>query len=370
MESNRDEAEKCLELGKKYENEGHFEKASRFYTKSLHLFPTPTAKQYLVQIEIKIKQKTNVPEDNRSRTEKTKPNTEKPTNKQQRDYTPEQLEMATQIKKAKDYYEVLGLKRDCSDAEIKKKKYKKLALQLHPDKNGAPGAEDAFKKVSQAFSCLSDSNKRSMYDVRGTEEESGPRVRHAYDEDRTAEEIFTAFFGGVPVHRMHQRRGPTAFRTYTYTNGDWADSRRRYYAQDNTQQSNFWGCLQLLPIFMIFLLGYLSSPSEPIFQFQQTAKFSQKMITKHDIQYWVKQDFHNMYDTSNGGLKQLEQLVEQTWIKEKKEGCYFETQQKEKLRRVARYYANTEYGKSLEQQVANFLTPSCDDLSKISQNYY
>lgn len=69
----------------------------------------------------------------------------------------------------KDYYEILGLQKGASEDEIKKA-YKKLALRFHPDKNRAPNATDAFKKISTAFACLNNPEKRKIYDEHGTEE--------------------------------------------------------------------------------------------------------------------------------------------------------------------------------------------------------
>eukprot|EP00391_Amoebophrya_sp_Ameob2_P008862 CAMPEP_0178994414 /NCGR_PEP_ID=MMETSP0795-20121207/7257_1 /TAXON_ID=88552 /ORGANISM="Amoebophrya sp., Strain Ameob2" /LENGTH=458 /DNA_ID=CAMNT_0020686605 /DNA_START=262 /DNA_END=1637 /DNA_ORIENTATION=+ len=63
-----------------------------------------------------------------------------------------------------DYYEVLGVPRGCDVSEIKKA-YRKLALKYHPDKNpGDAAAEEAFKKVSEAYECLSNAEKRADYD--------------------------------------------------------------------------------------------------------------------------------------------------------------------------------------------------------------
>lgn len=65
---------------------------------------------------------------------------------------------------ASTHYGVLGVERAASAAEIKKA-YHRMALRFHPDKNKEPGAEDTFKKISEAYNTLSDAAARRSYDA-------------------------------------------------------------------------------------------------------------------------------------------------------------------------------------------------------------
>ncbi|KAL4584456.1 hypothetical protein LXL04_009058 [Taraxacum kok-saghyz] len=73
--------------------------------------------------------------------------------------------------KSSDFYKVLGLKKECTETEVKNA-YKKLALKWHPDRCSAAGnsryveeAKGKFQAIQEAYSVLSDGNKRFLYDV-------------------------------------------------------------------------------------------------------------------------------------------------------------------------------------------------------------
>jgi len=81
----------------------------------------------------------------------------------------------------RDYYEVLGLARDSSEGDLKKA-YRQLALESHPDRNpDDPDAEERFKEISEAYSILSDPEKRSRYDRFGHQGVMGPGQPSAGD---------------------------------------------------------------------------------------------------------------------------------------------------------------------------------------------
>ena len=92
--------------------------------------------------------------------------------------------------------------RQCKDDEIKKS-YRKLAVKVHPDKNKAPHAQEAFKKIAKAYDCLINKEKREHYDQYGEDQpQSQRRGRggqgghggYEYD-DINPEDIFFSFFG-------------------------------------------------------------------------------------------------------------------------------------------------------------------------------
>ncbi|MEA3039824.1 MAG: hypothetical protein QOE79_2337, partial [Sphingomonadales bacterium] len=79
-----------------------------------------------------------------------------------------------------DLYSQLGVKRDAGEAEIKKA-YRKLAKELHPDRNkDNPAASARFSKVTQAYDILTDKDKRARYDRGDIDEEGNPKAPFGY----------------------------------------------------------------------------------------------------------------------------------------------------------------------------------------------
>ncbi len=112
----------------------------------------------------------------------------------------------------RDYYEILGVERSAAVADIKKA-YRKLALELHPDRNpGDATAEDKFKEASEAYGVLSDQQKRAMYDQFGHAGMSGQGQGFNDVQDIFSQfgDIFSDFFGGggSPFGRRARRGGP------------------------------------------------------------------------------------------------------------------------------------------------------------------
>ena len=76
------------------------------------------------------------------------------------------------LMKYKDYYEILGVDKSATEAQIKSA-YRKMAKKYHPDVDKSPSAQEKFKDINEAYEVLSDKQKRSRYDSLGSNWQGG-----------------------------------------------------------------------------------------------------------------------------------------------------------------------------------------------------
>ncbi len=94
----------------------------------------------------------------------------------------------------RDYYELLGVSRDASDAEIKKA-FRGLARELHPDVSDAPDAQERFREVVEAYEVLSKSETRELYDRYGHAGLRSGGFQPGHFDFGSLSDLFAAFFG-------------------------------------------------------------------------------------------------------------------------------------------------------------------------------
>jgi len=274
--------------------------------------------------------------------------------------------MVDRINKCKDYYEILEISKEATKEEISKS-YKKLALRLHPDKNGAPGAEDAFKKVSQAFSVLQDSSKRTQYNHRGFDAESSdaPSQYHrGYSsqgmDSMSPEELFEAFFGPGMGGGLRFSTGPMGMHMHnTRRQRTHNQNNERQQGRQNVEGGMFSTIIQLLPILLLLLFTLFGGKSEAAFSLYRDGGYTQEQSTeKYSVPYWTKGDFNRDYPARSNTLRRLEEDIEYQWYTVMTNQCKQEIAQKRKAQSYARYWGSAQD----VDKAKNTRTPSCDQL--------
>ncbi|MGH3064713.1 MAG: molecular chaperone DnaJ [Gaiellaceae bacterium] len=109
-----------------------------------------------------------------------------------------------------DYYDLLGVSRDASEADIKRA-FRGLAREHHPDVSSAPDADSRFREIVEAYEVLSDSGRRATYDRYGKAGLKRGGFEPMYADFGNLADVFAAFFGedllGGATRRQRSQRG-------------------------------------------------------------------------------------------------------------------------------------------------------------------
>ncbi|GAA6002924.1 J domain-containing protein [Rhodotorula paludigena] len=352
MVANREEALRALSIAQKRLDAGQYDSAIRFAKKSIALEATAEARALLARAEQLERDGAGSPggsaepapsastsatsagPSSASTTSRAKgaAKAESADTGSAKQYTSAQLAVVKRVKACRvtAYYEILELEKSCSENDVKKA-YRKLALSLHPDKNLAPGAEEAFKMVSKAFQVLSDSNKRAIFDQTGGDPDSrggggggggggfarGPAGagfggQGFGGEEVSPEDLFRMFFGGqgggfggaqfggspFGAFGGGPFGGGTTFQFYGPGGARMGGMPRagagRPANGQQQQQSSAW--VQLAPLLIFFAFSLLSQlpsffgssgPADPAYSFEQTPQFSVPRDTAAGTRYFV-----------------------------------------------------------------------------------
>ncbi|KAH7335455.1 hypothetical protein B0J17DRAFT_719983 [Rhizoctonia solani] len=343
-------------------------------------------------------------------------------------WTPEQAAVVKRVRSCgiTAYYEVLAIEKTADENEVKKA-YRKLALQLHPDKNNAPGADEAFKVVSKAFTILSDPQKRAVYDQVGGDPEqrggggsaasSGMGGMHMrpghmfFEEEINPEDVFNMFFGASGFGGLASRAdletalvvdqvlfsasfGGPRIRVQRF-GGPRRPAGQPQAAETGDSRSIF---VQLLPLIALLAISLFSSllsfittggtPSYPGFRYDRSGSFKVEQSTARlNVPYfvssneWAEHPIGKVAEQIKAGtsqatvgelskLRSFETVVERRYEEHLYDLCRVEYEHKE--RRIEQNKGIFGFGADWEKvrQIQKEKLPHCEKLTalRLKQN--
>ena len=270
-----------------------------------------------------------------------------------------------ELLKKKDYYDLLNIKKEATPEEIKRA-YKKQAIKFHPDKNHSKLAEECFKKISEAYQCLSDPEKKKFYDKYGNEEEFRQRYYQAhqhYEEEMDPYDIFEILFGGPGMQGRRRRTG------------------RHYYYRNNANNVHFndFGAIQLrgnsllfimIPFLLMIIIQILPDifsyfKPAPLYQFTRNNNYPfRKKTSKNNIDFYVGNKFLEKYPTKMD-FSEIEYKIEKEYLDYLYNNCMKVINRKQELEYYMRYsysrYEILSYKNKIEKLNYNF----CHDYNNL-----
>ncbi|KAL5230475.1 hypothetical protein ABZP36_029251 [Zizania latifolia] len=274
--------------------------------------------------------------------------------------TEENVRVVRDIRNNKDYYAILGVARSCSVEEVRKA-YRKLSLKVHPDKNKAPGAEDAFKLVSKAFKCLSNNQSRKTYDQTGAIEDHEFNYQYSnFTRQRAARQRKQA---RSSFYNSEDALDPDKiFRSFYGTHDDLFHAQNAYSARGTARQQqqqrrehpmqgglgiNLTILMQLAGVLFFVLFAFIPV-RQPEYSLKKTNYFAISKVTeKHGVEYFVsRQDFEQRFPRGSSSSDNLEHHVFRDYKGMLGRLCYVELQRR--------------------QWAKDYPTPHCDKLRRLS----
>lgn len=370
--ANKEEAERCELLARQAWQDGNRAGALKFVEKSLRLYPTESAEKLLriihqaassssssssssqdhhyqqQQHHQKSHQQSSPRNKNsdthshnnesksRSHNASSSSSTASHEESNSTEYTPEQVAEVKKMLKIKDYYQLLNISKTAAELDIKSA-YRKLALKFHPDKNKTPGAADVFKALSTAYACLSDAQKRKMYDDYGHDDQqsssshrSSASHQQPFGPDLTPDDILNMFFNG-----SGQRYGfpnPQTNRFYYRQRGA---PRQQQQSPEGFSMAHI---VQFLPLLLLLLFSFLNTSSEDkVFSLDRDSTHNIKRTTNdHNIPYYVTSSFSRRYEYDARAVFQVEEQVFKDHYARLENSCKKERAEKRKLQKEAK----------------------------------
>ncbi|KAK9456436.1 DnaJ domain-containing protein [Dipodascopsis uninucleata] len=319
--------------------------------------------------------------------------------RQTRDYTPAQAAAVNRVRKCQhhEYYAILDIEKSASDAEIKRA-YRKLALLMHPDKNGAPGADEAFKMVSKAFQILSDIEKKTVYDSTGVDPDSrgngmpsgfsrrstaSTGFSGMYGDDISPDELFNMFFGGGGGQAFQASFGGfggPGVRIHSFGGNpfsSFAQAGRMPRQPPGQQPSNndflsLRSLIQLFPLILLFIFPLLSSlfdsssssgdnfwRQQTKFEFTPSPPYTAERFTpRYHVPYYLNpKDIDTL---NNHKLVQLDHRVETSYIRGLQNKCDIEYDRRQRKLDESQGWFFVDQEKY--QQALKMKMDSCDKL--------